>query len=167
MIQSNPRPKTTIITLSLICCLLSSFTTKVNGQECAILSLNNGALECIGDKYRTDILIQFNEFIPPTGDIFIQVNDSLFDFPVTPNTLSQLVTIIMPYDGQQVSVEAYFSENNDCRLAIENLFAAPTGCGMIGDTIWNDLNFNGIKDQGEPGLPGIQVKLLLQSIRLT
>ena len=160
MIQSNSRPKTTISSLSLFCCLLSMFSLKVHGQECSILSLNNGTLECIGDQYRTDILIQFNEFTPQTGDITIQVNDSLFDFPVTPNTLSQLVTIIMPYDGQQVSVEAYFSEDSDCRIAMENLFTAPSGCGMIGDTIWNDLNFDGIKDQGEPGLSNIPVSLM-------
>ncbi|MGH1491081.1 MAG: SdrD B-like domain-containing protein [Acidimicrobiales bacterium] len=30
----------------------------------------------------------------------------------------------------------------------------------IGDLVWNDLNANGIQDQGEPGLAGIPVKLI-------
>ncbi len=31
--------------------------------------------------------------------------------------------------------------------------------GRIGDFIWNDLNGNGIQDSGEPGLPGVTVRL--------
>jgi uncharacterized repeat protein (TIGR01451 family) len=31
--------------------------------------------------------------------------------------------------------------------------------GFIGDLVWNDLNRNGIQDAGEPGLPGVQVRL--------
>ncbi len=30
----------------------------------------------------------------------------------------------------------------------------------IGDTVWNDLNGNGIQDDGEPGIPGVTVTLL-------
>ncbi len=35
---------------------------------------------------------------------------------------------------------------------------APTGAG-IGDLVWNDLNGNGVRDAGEPGLPGVNVSL--------
>ena len=41
-----------------------------------------------------------------------------------------------------------------------------TPCGPIlfpfniGDTVWNDLNGNGIQDQGEPGIAGVTVNLL-------
>jgi len=31
--------------------------------------------------------------------------------------------------------------------------------GVIGDFVWNDLNQNGIQDSGEPGLPGVRVRL--------
>jgi uncharacterized surface anchored protein len=31
--------------------------------------------------------------------------------------------------------------------------------GAIGDTVWNDLNGNGIQDAGEPGVPGVGVSL--------
>lgn len=33
------------------------------------------------------------------------------------------------------------------------------GTGSIGDFIWNDLNFNGVQDAGEPGLSGLTVTL--------
>ena len=32
--------------------------------------------------------------------------------------------------------------------------------GMIGDLVWNDVNRNGARDSGEPGLPNVTVKLL-------
>ena len=35
----------------------------------------------------------------------------------------------------------------------------PPGEACMGDFIWNDLNMNGIQDQGEPGLGGVTVKL--------
>lgn len=39
-------------------------------------------------------------------------------------------------------------------------FGFVTGCsGSIGDRVWNDLNQDGIQDAGEPGLPGIEVRL--------
>ena len=31
---------------------------------------------------------------------------------------------------------------------------------LIGDTVWNDANGNGIQDAGEPGIPGVTVTLL-------
>lgn len=31
--------------------------------------------------------------------------------------------------------------------------------GKIGDTVWYDINGDGVQDPGEPGIPGIQVKL--------
>jgi hypothetical protein len=32
--------------------------------------------------------------------------------------------------------------------------------GSIGDFVWNDLNYNGIQDSGEPGMNGVHVNLL-------
>ncbi len=33
------------------------------------------------------------------------------------------------------------------------------GPGSIGDVIWNDLNGDGIRDAGEPGIPGVGVTI--------
>ncbi len=35
----------------------------------------------------------------------------------------------------------------------------PPGLGAIGDTVWLDADNDGVKDAGESGLPGIEVKL--------
>ena len=32
-------------------------------------------------------------------------------------------------------------------------------CGKIGNLVWDDLNGNGLKDSGEPGIPGVTVQL--------
>src|SRR5262249_30543055 len=36
---------------------------------------------------------------------------------------------------------------------------APPCSATIGDSVWNDLNNNGVQDPGEPGLDGITVQL--------
>ncbi|PID75137.1 MAG: hypothetical protein CSB23_05360 [Deltaproteobacteria bacterium] len=36
---------------------------------------------------------------------------------------------------------------------------AYTGTGSIGDTIWNDLDGDGVQDPGEPGLSGVQITI--------
>ncbi len=61
--------------------------------------------------------------------------------------------------------EAYKNKNFE---EVKNLFAAENemGCSLLpppaalGDRVWNDLNGNGIQDAGEPGVPGVTVKLL-------
>lgn len=40
---------------------------------------------------------------------------------------------------------------------IEDLTGIPV---EIGDRVWKDLNANGIQDAGEPGIPGVEVKLI-------
>ena len=35
--------------------------------------------------------------------------------------------------------------------------------GSISDYVWNDLNYNGIQDDNEPGIPNVLVKLYLDS----
>ncbi len=38
-------------------------------------------------------------------------------------------------------------------------FNAPPGTGCLGDFIWQDLNCNGIQDDGEPGFEGVTVRM--------
>jgi hypothetical protein len=40
-----------------------------------------------------------------------------------------------------------------------NFTEIPPGTACMGDLIWNDLNCNGVQDEGEPGLGGVTVKL--------
>jgi uncharacterized repeat protein (TIGR01451 family) len=36
----------------------------------------------------------------------------------------------------------------------------PRGPAEVGDLVWNDLDANGVQDQGEPGIPGVTVELI-------
>jgi hypothetical protein len=42
-------------------------------------------------------------------------------------------------------------------LALAN--SGPYEFGKIGDRVWEDINFNGIQDEGEPGVEGVTVNL--------
>ena len=35
----------------------------------------------------------------------------------------------------------------------------PPRAGVIGDLVWKDVNANGIQDEGDPGIPGVEVYL--------
>lgn len=37
--------------------------------------------------------------------------------------------------------------------------AAPRGASNLGDFVWHDLNGNGFQDPGEPGIPGVSIKV--------
>jgi hypothetical protein len=43
---------------------------------------------------------------------------------------------------------------------LENIDFGYANVISIGDFVWDDLNYNGVQDQGEPGLAGIQVDLI-------
>jgi hypothetical protein len=37
--------------------------------------------------------------------------------------------------------------------------AAPQGASNLGDMVWHDMNSNGFQDVGEPGIPGVSIKV--------
>ena len=61
--------------------------------------------------------------------------------------------------------EDYFETGRDTaasstvRSVVQAPFEVYVPTSTIGDFVWNDLNMNGIQDEGEPGLPGISVNL--------
>ncbi len=48
------------------------------------------------------------------------------------------------------------TDANGCSCSSSVTFMAPS---KVGDFVWNDINGNGIQDQGEPGIPGVQITL--------
>lgn len=46
---------------------------------------------------------------------------------------------------------------------IDNIDFGFTPLIDIGDFVWEDLNYNGLQDIGEPGIPGIKIKLFLDN----
>ncbi|MDQ1301130.1 MAG: hypothetical protein QG637_1051, partial [Chloroflexota bacterium] len=58
------------------------------------------------------------------------------------------------------SLEVPYIHASPSKLGTNTIYAEPGVCpGEIGDTVWNDLDHDGIQDAGEPGLAGVQVKL--------
>ncbi|MBK7041375.1 MAG: carboxypeptidase regulatory-like domain-containing protein [Bacteroidetes bacterium] len=51
-------------------------------------------------------------------------------------------------------------DEGDIILSIDAGIHQAAGLAGIGDIVWNDLNLNGLQDQGEPGIPGVTVKLI-------
>ena len=64
-----------------------------------------------------------------------------------PQSASNEGIIVIPLDGGERGIEYNFGEDN----------------GSIGDTVWHDLNGDGIEDPNEPGIPGVTVELYLDS----
>jgi hypothetical protein len=60
-----------------------------------------------------------------------------------------------PINGA-VMVTVYAGECNPC---IDAGFCGAVANSSIGDLVWQDLNRNGIQDAGEPGFPGVTVRL--------
>ncbi len=60
-------------------------------------------------------------------------------------------------DGKTANIDLSPGENDPTNDA--GIFQ-PTQVGSLGDCVWNDLNQNGIKDPGEPGVPNVTVQLL-------
>ncbi|NOT44871.1 MAG: hypothetical protein HOP14_09760 [Acidobacteria bacterium] len=60
-------------------------------------------------------------------------------------------------DGGPVLVSLPFDGASD--QTIDFGFISPC-TGSIGDYVWNDLNRNGIQEPGEPGIPGVTVRLV-------
>lgn len=70
---------------------------------------------------------------------------------------SETCTISSPQAGTWfIMVYAYVGYTN---LSLTGSYQEPAGTGALGDLVWNDLDGDGVKDAGEPGLAGVTVKL--------
>ncbi|MGE5430073.1 MAG: SdrD B-like domain-containing protein [Syntrophomonadaceae bacterium] len=60
-------------------------------------------------------------------------------------------------DAKSACITLAAGENN---MTIDaGLYTTPPAPASIGDFVWNDVNHNGIQDQGEAGIPGVTVYL--------
>ena len=58
------------------------------------------------------------------------------------------------------SLEVPYIHASPSKLGTNTIYAEPGVCpGEIGDTVWNDVDHDGVQDVGEPGIAGVQVKL--------
>ncbi len=85
---------------------------------------------------------------PSSEYVVTEINegsDDTKDSDVSPSTGKSGCTTLSPNE-------------NDMKWDAGLIFA-PVPEGKIGDKVWNDLNFNGIQNDGEPGIANVTVKL--------
>lgn len=55
------------------------------------------------------------------------------------------------------------NDPDECEAKLLVEFEIADNCpAKVGDFVWNDTNFNGIQDEGEPGIPGVTVTITSQ-----
>lgn len=134
-------------------------TTQVLG--CTINSISAGMPTCgINNNFNIDITVKNDGGAPTTGNLVVEANGQTFTAPVKTDDTLQTILITLPANGQAVDVKAYYSDLPDCTLTKAALFVAPVGCGIVGNRVWEDLNGNGIQDDGTGGIPNVTVFLL-------
>ena len=105
--------------------------------------------KCIGFfGPRTDDIVSYNWTLPPT---FKELDDSepeVFNLFLTDDTEPGLYEICLDIE--------YASGTDQCCRTIEVLDCTPSS---VGDRVWEDMNGDGIQDDGEPGIDGIQLEL--------
>ena len=62
-----------------------------------------------------------------------------------------------PVNGNMTDV--FFISSGESNQTIDAGFTPQPQAGSIGNHVWNDTNNNGIKESGEPGIGGVEVKL--------
>ncbi|HMO39247.1 MAG TPA: SdrD B-like domain-containing protein [Saprospiraceae bacterium] len=128
---------------------------------CSILRVEASAPVCGGNnRYSVDISVVQDGDPPLTGNLVIEAAGQLFITPVEPDAAPQLVIITLPANGQMVDVTAYYSDLPSCTFAAPALFRAPAGCGRISARVWEDINGDGIQNDGPNGIPNVRVILL-------
>jgi hypothetical protein len=98
---------------------------------------------------------QFNNVC--AGTYQVDVNEATVPAGFTP-TLQDVGNDATDNDSNGGPVTVVLPTNGSSNQTIDFGFVSPC-TGSIGDFVWNDLNFNGVQDAGEPGIPGIVVRL--------
>lgn len=128
---------------------------------CTIQNITAATPICGNDnQFSVDIAVTQTGDAPITGNLVLEVGAQTFETPVQPDQTTQLISIALPANGDTLDVRAYYSELPACELLVENLLIAPRGCGIIGNRVWEDLNGDGIQNDGSGGIPNVSVSLL-------
>ena len=126
---------------------------------CQITDIAAAEPVCNGDgTYSIDLTVTNNGEGVATGNLVVEARGVMFAVPVAAGD-QQTARVTLPYDGMEVTIAAYFSDDPDCKLEKPALFTSPEGCASLGDYIWEDANGNGIQDGAETGLANWTVEL--------
>ncbi|MDX1941930.1 MAG: SdrD B-like domain-containing protein [Saprospiraceae bacterium] len=127
---------------------------------CSIIGITADVPVCGGNNnYSVNITVN-SDGAPLTGNLVIEAGGQTFQAPVDPDTNKQTIAILLPANGQMIDVKAFYSDLPECILIVPSLFTAPAGCGIIGNRVWEDLNGDGIQNDGPNGIANVTVVLL-------
>ncbi len=87
------------------------------------------------------------------GDCTLELDGEVYEFS---NGQTAWITGGTPPEGGQMSqeeVQAWLDNNPEAELVLDQV------PGSFGDFVWEDLNGNGLQDEDEPGLEGVEVSL--------
>ncbi|MBK7869757.1 MAG: carboxypeptidase regulatory-like domain-containing protein [Saprospiraceae bacterium] len=127
---------------------------------CSIIGITADAPVCgNNNNYSVNITVNSDD-APLTGNLVIEAGGQTFQAPVDPDTNKQTIAILLPANGQMIDIKAFYSDLPECTLTVPALFNAPAGCGVIGNRVWEDLNGDGIQNDGPNGIANVTVVLL-------
>jgi len=121
-----------------------------------ILYYKPGASICLGDTHkcisffgpRTSDILGYNWTLPPGFRELEDDEAKVFNVFLTDSTVPGVYEIC-------VDIE-YADGNDQCCRTFEVLDCTPS---TVGDRVWEDVNGDGIQDEGEPGIEGISLEL--------
>ncbi|WP_440954461.1 DUF7507 domain-containing protein [Methanosarcina sp. Mfa9] len=97
-----------------------------------------------------------------TGSLFVSPSAGAPDIEFTVLNISTLpVSSGSDPDPRSFSVNSFMGSFEDAGIGEDFLPGFPTSIKLasISDFVWEDLNGNGLQDDGEPGIPGVTVNL--------
>ncbi len=105
--------------------------------------------------------ISFSGTPLPTGSFAQATSETLLVTPPLKFQVQQSGSnpIISPITNQGVMADAATFPTTPSNIVQTRVQGASGGAGSIGDTVWADLNGNGVQDAGEPGIPNVTVIL--------
>ncbi|PHI21751.1 hypothetical protein CEQ90_00240 [Lewinellaceae bacterium SD302] len=102
----------------------------------------------------------FDEAFPINVDSDI---DGDFTFEIAGQTVTAIDPSTLPEGTYNLVVTLDPFDEDECEAVLSVTFDIANNCpAKLGDFVWNDTNFNGIQDPGEPGIPGVTVTVTSQ-----
>lgn len=137
----------------------------------------SAAGQVIGGEFRVNATIENDQFYPSVstdadGDFVVSWNTASIDsgaavyaraYSAAGQPIGGEVRVNTTSDGDQWYPSVAMDGDGDFIIAWKGVFAqrydAFADPASVGDFIWNDRNGNGVQDNGEPGMDGVEVNL--------
>ncbi len=134
--------------------------------QCSITVNSASAGECDPNTNTYSLEVSVTYANAPGGDITITTDNGgsqSFTPAGTSGTETFTLTGLTSSGVANIDVTATFDNDNNCTHTATDAYNAPADCtpnpAKIGDFVWEDLDGDGVQDDGEPGIQGATVQL--------